>query len=226
VAYDEDGGTIDGSAATGDLRIALGAGNQSVAGGSGDDLFIQTSLLDANSADTFFLGAGGADTVRFLNSYLIAVDEPLNGAAFQNIRGFSVADDEIEIVQAVFGNFLNGSTVNDEEVQQDYVAGTLVAVNAGVNFIKFTTAYTGLASGTEDAAYLQAIGLGSISGAGAGNQYIAALYDATNQQAVIFELQDEGSGTLDAGDEAVLITTIGMSAADFAAFGVSNIDYI
>jgi hypothetical protein len=228
VAYDEDGGTIDGSAATGDLRIALGAGNQSVAGGSGDDLFIQRSFQDVNSVDVFFLGAGGSDTVLFEDSFTTVAGGTvvLNDFAFQNIRGFSVADDVVAIDQSIFGFELNGSTVNDEEVQQDYVAGTLVALNAGVNFIKFTTAYTGPATGTEDDAFDQAVGLGSIAGTIANADYIVSVYDATNQQVLILEINTDGDTDIDAADEAVLVTTIGMSAADYATFGVANIDFV
>ncbi|MEZ5784124.1 MAG: hypothetical protein R3D70_21415 [Rhizobiaceae bacterium] len=101
-AYDHLDGLVDASMFTGDLTIHLGSGDQSVIGGSGDDLFVlETSgyLLLANLPDVIDLSVGGSDTVQFTSTIGNNAGFPtenlfenaLDGTNYHRVVGFDIA---------------------------------------------------------------------------------------------------------------------------------------
>lgn len=152
-----------------------------------------------------------------------------DGLDFQNITtGFDVANDRIEIDL----NFLSlDGTDNNAAVppilQLNVVQnGAYVTGAPPVNFLLFTTSVLGAADA--QAGFDTAIGGGEIEVTNGTDNVLAAFYDATNGQAVLFAVDADSSGAgdkIEAGDDVDVVALVGMSYADFLNLG-SSLDLI
>ncbi|MCD1645658.1 DUF4214 domain-containing protein [Aurantimonas coralicida] len=258
-AYDFANGVVDAAAFTGDLEIDLGENSQTVIGGSGDDVIRVEedstmgflSFFTAN--DTIDLSAGGNDTVRFdditENSFgSLAPDSPPEDGDYHNILGFDIADDLIQIDDdATDFNTTNGIDIGVGDFIEMLEVGAGTFHDGGAQsweFIKFT-AQVNTTGDNAQSAYAEAFGAGGITtpGLGAGEQVLASLYDATNQQMVLFTIENDATGGgaggpndvsplagtqqgFNANDDIDVITTVGMSYADYMAFNGDHISFV
>jgi len=240
-AYDFANGVVDASAFTGDLEIHLGDFSQTVIGGSGDDLI----RVENNSSiffvfaenDTIDLSAGGSDIVRFdeateLDFGSLAPQSPPEGGDYHHVLGFSVADDIIQVDASSMSldNTDSGSSVSggDDVLLYDFVNGSNPNLNAGgteYNFIKFTNAISTAGIDAEDAFTLAMAG-GTINVDDANDEFLMALYDTTNSQMLLFTVDAEGDGSIDGSDDIAVVSTVGMSFADYQAFDGSNLQFV
>ncbi|MCB1468714.1 MAG: hypothetical protein KDK08_16595 [Rhizobiaceae bacterium] len=242
-AYDHLDGLVDASMFTGDLTIHLGSGDQSVIGGSGDDLFVlETSgyLLLANLPDVIDLSVGGSDTVQFTSTIGNNAGFPtenlfenaLDGTNYHRVVGFDIADDDLEILVGGGGiqldNTATGASVNNTQdvAILDYVSGTNIDADGLVNynFIKFTTAVPA-AGGNAEAAFDAAIGLGVIQ-VQDNAEFLASLYDSSRGEMVLFTVDSGGDTAINTGDDIDVIGTVAMTYDDYLAFNGSNISFV
>src|SRR5690606_18562085 len=157
-----------------------------------------------------------------------------------HISGFDVSQDvvRLELGGDLAFDYANGCDVTGgREVNVLNVsAGVLhnaVIVPAdqdmGTNFLQFTAAGHTAAS-SHDMGYsfadtfLEAIGSGGVQVGTSGVSMLATVYDATNQQAILFEINSGSDSMINAGDVASMeiVTTIGMSSNDYGVFGTSG----
>lgn len=258
-AYDFAGGTIDSSAATGDVEVFLAG----LDFGSFNLNYANPPTQAATSTSQTFIGGEGDDTVHFLGFQNDVADfsvggsdtavfqiarydalSALNSGVYNHIIGFTAQGgpaeiDHINLYNTTwFGDgpnqgqmqFTNsdtvvtaGSAVNILHVTQNN--GTIDATTAAFNFIKFDTP-VGTAGLNANQGFQAAIGSATIDidNAGNGAEYLLAYYDTQNQQMVL--------GTV-FGDDVInstfgldVIATVGMSLAEYQAFGAQNLAFV
>ena len=100
-------------AALGDIYVGIeglvaGAGNDTVTGDTGNNILVGLGggdlMYGREGKDYFYLGAGGADTVRF--------DTALSAANIDTIYDFGAANDTIQLSQSVFSTFTQTGFLN------------------------------------------------------------------------------------------------------------------
>ena len=231
-----DAQTVDARGASGNDEIWTGDGHQTILDGAGDDFF----GVYLNGTD-FFFGpnwdsielAGGANTIKFFDVNGNAFGGSLAAPNIHQVSGtFNIDGAEadriiVDLDAPLFGNFdttdgnnvANGASANIREVQ----AGDLIDLSAsGFNFLKFTTAVTG--ANTVDALFDDAIGGGLIGVDNGCDDLMAAAYDATRGEMVIFAIDNSGS-SITAGDDADGIASIAMTYDQFLAFNSNNFGF-
>jgi hypothetical protein len=81
---------------------------------------------------------------------------------------------------------------------------------------------------TAQTAFNAAIGTATVTGLGASTDIFVSFYDTTNSRMVV-GLVDANAGTntvIETGDTFTFITSLSMSAADYAAFSNTNLALI
>ena len=245
-AYDFSNGFIDASAYTGNLTaVVVAAGftatDINVTGGSGNDLIIVNDFSQSGSASNIDLSVGGSDTVQFnVATFNGAQSLTLAADNFHHVAGFDVANDRIVFDEDGSQTPLTtttGTAITGPFATQFGATFFALDVAAGTNqdgtaanyvFIKFTTAVN-TAGDTAETGFDEAIGLGSISVAAGTDDVLASYYDSTNSQMVLFTIDADTAGpanTITQADDIDVIATVGMSAADYAAFGFANLDVV
>lgn len=242
--YDFTNGVIDASGFTGDLTVGIESGllaaNISVIGGTGDDyIVVNGASIAGGFAATIDLSVGGADTVLFNNAAVFLNNHGLVGD-IHHVVGFEL-DDKILFDEDGSGTPLTSTTgiaITTDFATQFGANFFALDVAAGTNqdgtaanyvFIKFTTAVD-TAGDNAVTAFHEAIGLGSISVAAGAADVLASYYDSTNSQMVLFTIDvdshNAGGNVITQDDDIDVIATVGMSAADYAAFGFANLDVV
>jgi hypothetical protein len=228
-AYDEAGGVIDAQAMTGNLTAFVGVGAQTIIGGQGNDtIWLTVSVVTTDLID---LTAGGNDTVVFADTFANAGLTP-TAANYHSVVGFAVANDVIAVdVPTVPLDTTTNIAVTDTTTPLifNYTSGTDVsATGAAYNFIKFVTPVN-TAGLTVQQAFTQAMGGGSIGVTGGTNEVLAAMYDDTNSQMILFTVDASSGGAvtlISALDDVDVVGLVGMSQADYNLFGVNNLDFV
>ena len=67
---------------------------------------------------------------------------------------------------------------------------------------------------------------GTINVDDANDEFLMALYDTTNSQMLLFTVDAEGDGSIDGSDDIAVVSTVGMSFADYQAFDGSNLQFV
>ena len=228
--YDFAGGVVDAATFAGDLNIVIGAGRQTVIGGTGND-FINDRTGSTAGPDLINLGAGGADTVEF-TTFSHGLLGPLNNTLYHLVTGFSNADDAIALnVGPGAGwvlDFTNtGTPVPAGAPLLTFVATTNVngdATLGAFNFVKVDTPVNTAGLGAEQA-FDVALGTASIATNPGTTDLVVAYYDATGQQMVLGTAFGVGAALTQA-DHFDATVLIGMSKAAFDAFGDPNLNFV
>lgn len=230
--YDQ---SIDARDAAGNDDIWTAFGHQTVLDGAGNDFFgvheNGTSIFGANW-DSIELG-GGANTIKFFD-----VNAGFNGGSLAtptihqvsgtfNVDGAEIDRIIVDLDAPVFGNFdttSGANVVNDASANiRDLQAGDVVNLQAtAFNFLKFTTAVTG--ASTVDGLFDAAIGAGVITVDNNCDDLMAAAYDGTRGEMVIFAIDNSGT-TITAADDADGIASIAMTYDQFLAFNSNNFGF-
>ena len=210
--------------------ISSGAGANTINGNGGADL-----LTGGAGFDTFNFSvvgaaiAGNAGTLTPATSYSQIADLAVGTTA--------ATSDLINVAIGVaFTGAANGLTdINGTAiaaagavVQSAIAGGQVLTLGNTVNFLKFTNAATTAAGATADAAFDSVIGAGSIvsAAAAASADIMATFYDAANQQAVFgYIAEAAGGAAITSADQFNVLSTIAMTAADYANFGANQINF-
>ncbi|MCK9993369.1 MAG: hypothetical protein Dbin4_01889, partial [Alphaproteobacteria bacterium] len=207
-------------------------------GGAGNDLLTNQAAGVVTTTADLLTGGAGQDTFTLFGSNASAAVVPLtayNAASRVSDFGLtsSAATTDILALSASAANYTGVSAFNGAllavgapgaTVVQSLAAGVDAAFTAGVDLVKLTTGVA--AAATLQLTFDAAIGTGSVTGLGAGNDALVAYYDTTNSRAVILAVETAGGvvdGDLEAADVVTLVGTINMSAADYASFGTNQL---
>lgn len=224
LAYDKAGGTIDGSGASGGLFLVLGNAALSASGGSADD-YIRTEQAWST---TIALDAGGADIVEIAGDQLsasVAIDSfagHVGGFGPDDRIALPVDSAELGFAYETAGNV--SVTQNDDAVLVELTAGAANNASAATNFVKFTTAVGTTGGITFQQAFDAAIGAGAVQNY-TGALALGSVYDSSNAQMLLLGIVTGGDG-VQAGDTVGVITTIGMTAEQYAAFGADQLLFV
>lgn len=227
-AYDFNLGVIDATGLTGGLSIGLAEGKQQLALGTGNDL-VHIWQQDTGTAKLLQMGplaTGGSDIVEFHDTFgdgtLSITPTTLAGINYTRVEGFNVANDVFRI-DAGAGAFeipiveTNGTAVFNPPAIFLMSVGQVVNLSAQfIDIIKFDTAVGAFT--TPQTLFNNAIGGGSITVAGAGNEHLAMLYNNDNGVALVFTV-DDGGGVINTGDDVDVLAVIPMSFTDYQTFG-------
>jgi len=218
-----------GGSANSDV-INGGAGADIINGNGGADLLTGGSSFDAFNFNAVGAGiAGNAGTLTSATSYTLISDLVVGTTA--------ATSDLINIARGVTYTGTAGALTNadgtalaggqDGAVNATSVAGGQVIVVAdAVNFIKFTNAATTATGATADAAFDSVIGAGTITSQTATAQaayILSTFYDAANSQAVVGYIISANT-VISAADQFNVLSTVTMTAADYANFGANQIN--
>jgi S-layer protein len=210
--------TISGGAGADTIaNQATGAGGASKAdkltGGTGADTYILRGDVASGAATTIY--ATAANVSDFSISGTNGIDVLQLSATSGNYSGAGTG------LNATVAAAAAGATV----VMSQVVDGGAVAITAGTDIIKLTTATA--VAGTLQAAFNAAIGTGSVTSLTAANEIFFSLYDSTNSKMVI-GVVDAGAGNtiVASADVVTLVGTMDMSAANYALFTNANYSII
>ena len=216
-----------GGSANSDV-ISGGAGTDTINGSGAADLLTGGSGFDSFNFSLAGAGiAGNAGTLTPATSYTqitdfvvgtsAATSDVFNAAFGVTFTGAGGALDNVAGAAVAAAGAAIGTSVS---------GGQAVVLADTVNFIKFTNAATTGAGATADAAFDSVIGAGTItaSNAGASSDVLATFYDAANSQAVIGYIVN-GNGVITSADQFNVLSTISLSAADYANFGVNQVNF-
>ena len=211
-------------------------------GGAGADTFRNTATGAGVTAADRMTGGAGADTY-ILNGDVASGTAVTIYATAPNITDFSISGaNGIDVLQlsATKGNYATvaltnfngtvaaaaaGSTV----VMGQAVNGGAVAITAGTDIIKLTTATA--ATGTLQQLFDAAIGTGTVTGIGVtGQEIFFTVFDSTNLKMVVGIVDSDpaagGDTAIGTGDTVTLIGTVDMTAANYALFTNANFSII
>jgi hypothetical protein len=247
-AYDFANGIIDAAGFTASLNTFIGAGSQTVIGGTGNDK-IDVMTNQAGLPDLIQLSglggglAGGNDIVEFHATNPDATDL-VTPANYTNITGFSVGGPSNDIVNLDVQGGINinlfstngtalvgGEAVAIYPMQTNGPDDNLAGVN--LNFIKIQTDQTSVgfslqgifnfAMGTTNLAVNAAVDAG-------GGEILMAFHDqnaANGGQIVLFTVDPGANNSIDAGDDVDMVSLIGgQSFTDFLAFGGGQLAFV
>ncbi len=225
---------IGGNAAD---NIIAGKLADTVSGGAGADTIANqaTGIASASKADKL-TGGTGADTYILRGDVASGAATTIYATA-ANVSDFSISGTNgIDVLQlsATGANYSNTGTglnatiaaaaAGATVVMSQVVNGGAVAITAGADIIKLTTATA--VAGTLQTAFNDAIGTGTVTGVGNGNEIFFSLYDSTNSKMVV-GLVDAGANTIVAtADVVTLVGTMDMTAANYALFTNANFSII
>ena len=231
--YDFAGGVVDAATFAGNLGIVIGAGRQTVIGGTGND-FINVRTARPLGADLINLAAGGTDTVEF-NTF----SHGLRRATQQHPvpsrhRLRRNANDAIALNVGPGAGWILDFTDTGAPVPAGAALLTFVATtnhgpqrDAGANSTssRLTLRSTPLGWAQSKPSRLRWVLPVIIATSAGTTDLVFAYYDATGQQMVLGTAFGVGA-SITAADHFDATALIGMSKAAFDAFGDPNLNFV
>jgi Ca2+-binding RTX toxin-like protein len=248
----EADGRVSVTGSGGDDVLTGGSGNDTLIGGAGSDTLaggIGVDTITAGSGNNRVTGGEGSDAIDITGggSDLLVIDVTENNTTAFNdvVTGFQVGTDVINISIGDLDAAADAVVLTLSDTAGDDIAAARVGatgdmltvaanVNTGANsadnLIKFSSVTATSFASAIGTANISVAALAAADPAGATEGVLAFFYNSTTGQAVIGILTNTSAAgaeanLLNANDTFTAVTTITMTAADYANFNFSSFTF-